>query len=765
MHLGALRDLVAQKYSLEKETIKLIGLTAGRLPDPSTPLAQLPKLKPSAKASGTTPKPPTIMVLGTRSEVVSEIAQLDSVAEALDAAELAARAEREAREQAYRERQMEIAIRQRQELEANRIRSLQERQRQLREQMFEAERRRRQADRDSAPILEYYFTPAVSEQADKTGMAFLPESVLATAMDKNVPMPLAFECTLWTEEDEQYEKAKRQAEEEAVRRYVERRYPQLFREIQDESELSVAVPHFGLDEDAQVAQEDQMNAITPPQRRKAYCSVAQFTSESNNVATFPRQLLQSIGYDLEWLTLGIAEIPKVHIRTISLQKGTSITLQPLTPQWNFIHETERNSLLEYYLRKYILVAEHSIISLEHNGRVLQFFVNETKPSHVISLVDTELTTEILPYSESFVAPRTAEEIQAFEEREREKKTNATEDQMTAMISPTHIVYRPTTAMAPGFPTAARSTQDASSVSYSFETEDSAMPPAPLQLARSHSDHLPVATVVNLQKEPGSDVPAARVEISFTTPGEAAYIAIPITDSNARIPISLRLSPPKASPTSAFAGSAGSSPAAAAVQGAAATPTGGTSTFDVDLYCSFFERHPGPDAYELCCQTIGNKELVIDHSASPDFVVGGFAFVSFLNYGGACDCVAKLAMTATSGTSGATKTGQQLISQPQLKGEGKESKDRDDDEPEDSERCETCQQWVPTISMRLHAATCRRRFQACPSCQKVFPKTGPEFQKHFDQIHQATYTCRCGNFKGTQLEVHSHRSTEYVIRLH
>jgi len=92
--------------------------------------------------------------------------------------------------------------------------------------------------------------------------------------------------------------------------------------------------------------------------------------------------------------LKIKEGTMVELHNVNLEKGTFAQLTTLDPAWLKIPVIERQGLLEFALRKYQFLFEGQNITIEHN-RIYRFQVTQTKPTHVISIIDTDLQTDVI----------------------------------------------------------------------------------------------------------------------------------------------------------------------------------------------------------------------------------------------------------------------------------------------------------------------------------------------------------------------------------
>jgi phage FluMu protein Com len=97
----------------------------------------------------------------------------------------------------------------------------------------------------------------------------------------------------------------------------------------------------------------------------------------------------------QWIfeNMGLVEGQRVHIRTVSLQKGEFAKLQPLNPQF---YELENlRALLESLLRRFTVLAEGTSFPLFCQKEQLIFKTVEVKPQSVVCIVDTNLEVDFI----------------------------------------------------------------------------------------------------------------------------------------------------------------------------------------------------------------------------------------------------------------------------------------------------------------------------------------------------------------------------------
>lgn len=329
-----LTKMILDTFNLS--TAKLIGLTKARLPSPDTPLSTL--ALPSSH-------PVKLMVIGQTRQSIDAIASISAKFEA-------EQREQERREAEERERrEYERLVYETEEAERRRVadqqRIIYEQQQRQRAVDFAAARAREEAERRARELAEeqqtnvsvdFTLTCLVSPEADAQDKLILPPNALQTLIEhKQSFSPLCFKIT-----------------------------PTVTRRSNDE--------HVMTDVD-DVKQSDD-NSV--------YYGVHDFSAPLATICLVPRKLLTQLHID---------EGASIHMTTITLPTATHITLKPLTPSFMLLTELERTALLELNLRKRQMMHVGETIRIDyHQPYDLQ--VVDCQPSHVVSLVDSEVQTDI-----------------------------------------------------------------------------------------------------------------------------------------------------------------------------------------------------------------------------------------------------------------------------------------------------------------------------------------------------------------------------------
>lgn len=330
-------------------TLKLVGLTKGRLPDPATTLSTL-QLPADVK----------VLVVGTRAEDASEL-------RALDAAYSARRREEEARE-VERQRQREVRqrmdeeIRREQERVAEDRRKAYEAERAERERKWAEEQARKEQERREQELkaeqagghVTLTLSALHSPEADSKQKLILPPAALQSIVDAKVAFPLTFAVR-------KTGGAKREEEEEVEEK----------KDDKDSHELEVV--HLG---------------------------VADFNSPHSSVVLVPSSLLSSLQCtEGQSLTLSTVTLPKAtHITLLPLPSSSTAPTGPTVIPSPFLSLSppERTALLEFHLRRYqhLTRGQHITIRYRKHDPPMHFEVKDTQPADVVSIVDTDVEAEV-----------------------------------------------------------------------------------------------------------------------------------------------------------------------------------------------------------------------------------------------------------------------------------------------------------------------------------------------------------------------------------
>ena len=113
--------------------------------------------------------------------------------------------------------------------------------------------------------------------------------------------------------------------------------------------------------------------------KTAYCGVLEFTSGNSHVIYVPKWLMMNIG---------VKDGERIDIVSATLEKGLSILLRPQTEL--FFKLSNPKAVLERHLKKYTVLYQGEIITLEYLGRTFDIDVIETTPGSAITIIDTDL---------------------------------------------------------------------------------------------------------------------------------------------------------------------------------------------------------------------------------------------------------------------------------------------------------------------------------------------------------------------------------------
>ncbi|GJU79648.1 ubiquitin fusion degradation protein 1 [Tanacetum coccineum] len=112
-------------------------------------------------------------------------------------------------------------------------------------------------------------------------------------------------------------------------------------------------------------------------QRRSHCGVVEFTADEGSVL-LPTRMMKD---------MKIQEGDLVNIRNVSLPKGTYIKIQPHATK--FFNLSNPKSLLEVAFRDFGCLTTGDTIEINHANHKYLIDVLETKPSHAISMFDTD----------------------------------------------------------------------------------------------------------------------------------------------------------------------------------------------------------------------------------------------------------------------------------------------------------------------------------------------------------------------------------------
>ncbi|XP_004364836.2 ubiquitin fusion degradation protein [Capsaspora owczarzaki ATCC 30864] len=124
---------------------------------------------------------------------------------------------------------------------------------------------------------------------------------------------------------------------------------------------------------------------TPPPPANVHGGVLDFTTDEGT-AILPSWMMKHIGAETG---------DQVVFRYAKLPKGEFVKLQPVSTTWLAVPFEQRRSVLEYHLRNYQTLTEGMTVSIEHHQSQHDFKVLECKPARAISIIDTDIVTDVV----------------------------------------------------------------------------------------------------------------------------------------------------------------------------------------------------------------------------------------------------------------------------------------------------------------------------------------------------------------------------------
>ena len=121
--------------------------------------------------------------------------------------------------------------------------------------------------------------------------------------------------------------------------------------------------------------------------KKLYVGIREFTALESTIE-LPEHVFH---------TLDAQPGDKIQTTLAALPKGTSVKLRPLNAEYE---DEDIKSLLESELRRnYTTLTVGEIISVQTQDQKIQFLIGELEPENAVSIVDTDLNTDIEPLNE------------------------------------------------------------------------------------------------------------------------------------------------------------------------------------------------------------------------------------------------------------------------------------------------------------------------------------------------------------------------------
>ena len=111
------------------------------------------------------------------------------------------------------------------------------------------------------------------------------------------------------------------------------------------------------------------------------CGVLEFTAEEG-VCFLPTWMMA---------LLQIEDGRRVSLKSVGVQKGNFMKLQP--HETDFIQLPNPKAILEREMKHYSVLSQGSSISIQHGGRDYIIDILETKPTEVISCINTDISVD------------------------------------------------------------------------------------------------------------------------------------------------------------------------------------------------------------------------------------------------------------------------------------------------------------------------------------------------------------------------------------
>ncbi|EER19967.1 conserved hypothetical protein [Perkinsus marinus ATCC 50983] len=117
--------------------------------------------------------------------------------------------------------------------------------------------------------------------------------------------------------------------------------------------------------------------------RTTHCGVLEFTAEEG-FCYIPYWMMQN---------LVLQEGDIVRVKNVSLPKGRSVKLQPVTKDFLEIHNPR--AILENSLRNFAALTAGDNIAIQYNNKTFEIEVVECKPANAISIIEADVSVEFL----------------------------------------------------------------------------------------------------------------------------------------------------------------------------------------------------------------------------------------------------------------------------------------------------------------------------------------------------------------------------------
>jgi len=139
--------------------------------------------------------------------------------------------------------------------------------------------------------------------------------------------------------------------------------------------------------------------LSTDRARRSYAGVEEFTAPEGQICV-PQWMLSN---------LNAVSGNLLHVRRVSLPRGTFVRLQPHTSDFLLLNDTK--AMLEWVLPKFVALTVGDTIVIPYRDKKYIFNVLELRPAKAVYIIDSEMNAEFAPPLSGETIPKTTENLQ------------------------------------------------------------------------------------------------------------------------------------------------------------------------------------------------------------------------------------------------------------------------------------------------------------------------------------------------------------------
>lgn len=159
----------------------------------------------------------------------------------------------------------------------------------------------------------------------------------------------------------------------------------------------------------------------PTKGNKTHCGVLEFTA-TEGTCGLPFWMMKN---------LEIEEGGFINVKSVNLQKGTFVKLQPMSSA--FYEISNPKAVLEMCFRNFAALTQGDILSIQYLNKTFYLSVLETKPAKAISIIETDINLDFAP-APDYKEPTKPDKMEIKEETNKRPKIESDSEEEEAQPS-------------------------------------------------------------------------------------------------------------------------------------------------------------------------------------------------------------------------------------------------------------------------------------------------------------------------------------------